>query len=113
MEKPAEKTAPDQAFIDRFRLQQGAVYFAQGFSMDEAMAEHNMALEKKVEELSARIEAGNIGSEEPLLEFRTLDQLVNFLHSLRHVRLQLRLHRRSAPPLLRVRGKIYDLLPHP
>jgi hypothetical protein len=66
VEKPNEKTAPGQAFIDRFGLQQGAVYFAQGLSMDKATAEHNKALEKKVEELSARIEGANLGSEEPV-----------------------------------------------
>ncbi len=66
VEKPSDKKAPGQAFIERFGLEKGAVFFAQGLSMDQATAEHNKALEKKVEELSARIDGANLGSEEPV-----------------------------------------------
>jgi hypothetical protein len=67
-EKPTEKTAPGQAFIDRFGLQQGAVYFAQGLSMDEATAKHSAAVEKENAELKAKLAAAmvDLGSEEPV-----------------------------------------------
>ncbi len=65
-EAPAEKKAPGQVFIDRFGLEQGAVYFAQGLSMEEATFQHNKTLEKKVDELTARIEGANLGSEAPV-----------------------------------------------
>ena len=65
-ETPTEKTAPGQVFMDRFGLEQGAVFFAQGLSMEEATFEHSKTLEKRVDELTARIEGANLGSEEPV-----------------------------------------------
>ena len=65
-ETPAAGNAPGKAFMDRFGLEQGAVYFAQGLSMEEATFRHNKTLEKKVDELTARIEGANLGSEEPV-----------------------------------------------
>ena len=63
-----EKTAPGQAFIDRFGLEKGSQYFARGLSIDEASAEHFQAVEKENSELKARLEAAAtaVGSEEPV-----------------------------------------------
>ncbi len=63
---PDAGKAPGQAFIDRFGLEKGAVYFAQGLSMEEATFQHSQGLEKKVDELTARIEGADLGSEAPV-----------------------------------------------
>ncbi len=54
------RTAPGQAFIDRFGLQEGSEYFARGLSMDEAAGEHLKKLEKENSELRAKLEAAGL-----------------------------------------------------
>src|SRR5699024_4424486 len=53
--------APGQEFMEQFGEQAGAVYFAKGLSMEEAMKQHFAKQNEKIADLEARLKAADRG----------------------------------------------------